>query len=81
MYVCVCAHVMYMTCTPVYSQDTSYNSMCPCACVLANCLGFQFPAKNEQNSGWREFLGYWVKEGLRLVVHISSGCVAKINIP
>jgi hypothetical protein len=23
----------------------------------------------------------WVKEGLGLVVHIPSGCVAKINIP
>jgi hypothetical protein len=26
-------------------------------------------------------LGCWVKEGLGLVVHIPSGCVAKINIP
>jgi hypothetical protein len=26
-------------------------------------------------------LGCWVREGLGLVVHIPSGCVAKINIP
>jgi hypothetical protein len=26
-------------------------------------------------------LGCWVKEGLGLVVHIPSGCVARINIP
>ncbi len=26
-------------------------------------------------------LGCWVKEGLELVVHVPSECVAKINIP
>jgi hypothetical protein len=29
----------------------------------------------------RSALGCWVKEGLGLVLHIPSGCVAKINIP
>ncbi len=31
-------------------------------------------------SSVRSALGCWVKEGSGLVVHIPSGCVAKINI-
>jgi hypothetical protein len=64
-----------------YKQEY-YLTFIMCALLQVTIITFPFVLANHHVGSFvGSALGCWVKEGLGLVVHIPSGCVAKINIP